>query len=107
MSLAEMTRIKVPRTVKTSVSRRPPLALPRAAYLGSVREWPASGATRIGRLKKHSSASLLETRRSSQFLSVLPLSHSKPTHSDRSSGNPAIHRVYYQNIHCAPTQLDV
>jgi len=93
MSLAEMTRIKVPRRVKTTESRRPSSVLPSAANRGSRRECTASGATTSGRLKKLSSTSPRLTSCSSQFFSAFPSSHSNPVESASSSGNPATHCI--------------
>jgi hypothetical protein len=86
MSRAEMTRSKAPRTVNTSVSRRPLSVLPKAAYRGSCWECDEPGATTNGRLKNTPSASPRVTSCKFQFLSAFPASHSNPTQRVSSSG---------------------
>jgi hypothetical protein len=99
MSLAEITRIRRPRNVNTTKSRRPVSVCPKARNRGSADECSASESAMRGRLKNTCSASPGATSCRSQILSALLESQSNPSHRERpSQTSSAIFDVYHGHI---------
>jgi len=90
--------MSVPRIVKTIANSRPAFVWPSAAYRVSSVVCRSAEVTKTGLLKNGCSLSVRATRRSSQFFSEFPASHSKLLQWARASGNAAIN-VYYLYIH--------